>query len=38
MEQGMKQGPSRIAAIGAWAAAGLLGGLIGSLAAVASPS
>ena len=31
----MKQGPSRIAAIGAWAAAGLLGGLIGSLAAVA---
>jgi len=35
MEQGMKQGPSRIAAIGAWAAAGLLGGLIGSLAAVA---
>jgi chloride channel protein, CIC family len=35
MEQRMDQGPSRIAAIGAWAAAGLLGGLIGSLAAVA---
>ena len=31
----MERGPSRIAAIGAWAAAGLLGGLIGSLAAVA---
>ena len=31
----MEQGPSRIAVIGAWAAAGLLGGLIGSLAAVA---
>jgi CIC family chloride channel protein len=31
----MEQGPSRITAIGAWAAAGLLGGLVGSLAAVA---
>jgi H+/Cl- antiporter ClcA len=31
----MEQGPSRITAIGAWGAAGLLGGLIGSLAAVA---
>jgi len=31
----MEQGHSRITAIGAWAAAGLLGGLIGSLAAVA---
>ena len=31
----MEQWASRIAAIGAWAAAGLLGGLIGSLAAVA---
>ena len=31
----MEQWPSRIAAIGTWAAAGLLGGLIGSLAAVA---
>lgn len=35
MEQGMEQWASRIAAIGTWAAAGLLGGLIGSLAAVA---
>ena len=35
MEQGMEQGRSRIGAIAAWAVAGLLGGLIGSLAAVA---